>query len=177
MKWIKTYLDSMDENRTFSFMPVLVAAIVVYFQHSWVRGFFQDGYLYAAFGKNASDLGYWFISHLSNSTYNEFFQHSPFIFSLEGIFFRIFGATYTTARFYGAIFTLITLVVLFFWVKKNCGNKLAYLTGTIFVMIPPLIKKSRFPNMDTPLMLFILLIMLFQWIIIFLDALLPKNGF
>jgi 4-amino-4-deoxy-L-arabinose transferase-like glycosyltransferase len=129
---------------------------VLLFQHSWVEGFFHDGYLYAELGKNAAG-GLWLVPHLNNAVYSEFFHHLPFVFILEGLFFKLFGASFVTARIFAGIFSLLTLIVLIDWVKKEKGDKLAWLTGIMLTITLPLIKKSRFPNLDLPLMLFVLL--------------------
>lgn len=145
-----------------TFCLLIVIGLTVWAQHSWVPGFFQDGYLYAAFGKNAAEAGYWLIPHLSPATYPEFGQHTPFAFILEGLFFTLFGSSYTSARIFATLFTILTMAVIYFWCKKFEKN-LAFLSSFIFIFIPPLIKKTRFPNMDLPLMLWIYLSLYFSF--------------
>jgi 4-amino-4-deoxy-L-arabinose transferase-like glycosyltransferase len=136
---------------------------VLLFQHAWVPGFFHDGYLYAEMGKNAAFDGYWLVPHLNNEVYSEFFHHLPFVFVLEGLFFKIFGASFVTARIFAGFFSLMTLIILIDWVKKEKGEKLAWLTGVMLTITLPLIKKSRFPNLDLPLMLFTLVSLRFYF--------------
>mgnify|MGYP003974948359 CR=1 FL=1 len=136
--------------------------MVLLFQQVWVPGFFHDGYLYAEMGKNASN-GHWLVPHLNSAVYAEFYHHLPLIFILEGIFFKIFGASFITARIFAGLFSFITLAVLMDWVRKEKGEKLAWLTGMMMTFTLPLIKKSRFPNMDLPLMLFTLVSLRFYF--------------
>ncbi len=136
------------------FLWILALGAVLYFQMAWVPGFFQDGYLYAAFGKNAAELGHWLVPHLSESTYPRFYHHTSFVFILEGLFFKLFGASFVTARIFAGLFSLLTGVYLFRFLKKNNYESIAYISLLIFYLIPPLMKKSRFPNLDLPLMLF-----------------------
>lgn len=138
---------------------------ILYLQNAWIPGFFADGYLYAAFGKNAAELGYWLIPHLTESINNEFFHHTPFIFILEGLFFKSFGSGYLQARIFGASFALFVFLSMWRFLKRiNFKPDQIQLVLFLFISIPPLIKKSRFPNLDTPLMLFVFLSLLFQYL-------------
>lgn len=146
-------MSKMRPSRTFYLLAVI--GLTIWAQHSWLPGFFQDGYLYAAFGKNAAENGNWLIPHLSSSVYAEFGQHTPFFFILEGIFFKVFGSSYVSARLFGTIFTFSTMSLIFYFAKYFEKN-FAFLSAFIFILIPPLIKKTRFPNMDLPLMFWIM---------------------
>lgn len=130
--------------------------LVLLLQNSWVEGFFHDGYLYSELGKNAAFENKWLIPHLNNEVYAEFYHHLPFVFILEGLFFKIFGASYITARIFISFFGLSSLVVLLNWLRREKGDKVAWLTGIVFILTFPLIKKTRFPNLDIPLMFFML---------------------
>ena len=136
------------------YLGLLFVGVLVYLQNANKPGMFMDGYLYAAFGKNAALHGKWLIPHLSHSLYSEFSQHLPFVFILEGLFFKIFGISFASARLFSSLASLGTLSLIFYGVRKYRGNKAAYLSGLCFILIPPLMKKTRFPNMDIFLMLF-----------------------
>lgn len=153
LEQIKKFYRDHGEGEIFSIIPLLFLAVVVYLQQAWVPGFFHDGYLYAAFGKHASELGHWLIPHLNNSTYAEFPDHSPFLFILEGLFFTVVGSGETQARLFGAFFSLSTVVFLYLFVEKETSRKRAFYTTLLFITIYPLIKKTRFPNMDIAIML------------------------
>tara|TARA_R110002072_G_scaffold1989_3_gene16471 strand:+ start:34055 stop:35476 length:1422 start_codon:yes stop_codon:yes gene_type:complete len=154
---MKKYLADND------YLIILCLGIIVFFQMSWVPGFFHDGYLYAAFGKNAAEKGFWLVPHLNENTYSNFYHHTSFVFILEGIFFKVFGSSYTSARIFAGLFSLTTGCLLFRLLKKSHLKKISYLAMLIFFLIPPLIKKSRFPNIDLPLMLFMFLSLTFYW--------------
>ena len=145
------------------FWWLLGAALVIYLQQAWVPGFFQDGYLYAALGKHAASQGHWLVNHLTDATYAEFFHHTPFVFILEGLFFKVFGASYLSARIFSALFPLVTMIVLYKWIKKEKGEVTAFLVCLFFVFLPPVMKKVRFPGMDMPLMLFTLASIMFYY--------------
>lgn len=162
MELLKNYYQKFDSERAlFPIWILLLTLITLYFQHSGVAGFFQDGYLYAAFGKHAAIFDRWLIPHLSDATYAKFEQHLPFLFMIEGLFFKIFGASYLTARLFGLLF--LTLLAYFLWdfVKERHGFRMAFWSLLLFLIIPPLMKKSRFPNIDLPLALTIFLSLMF----------------
>lgn len=121
-------------------------------QMAWVPGFFHDGYLYAAFGKNAAELGKWLVPHLNDFEYSRFEQHLPTYFILEGLFFKLFGASFVTARIFVSLFFLATGVGVFKWARAKEDKAFAYYALFLFIIVPPLMKKVRFPNLDIPLM-------------------------
>ncbi len=144
---------------------LLAFGVLLTLQMSWVKGFFSDGYLYSVLGKNAAEHGHWLVPQISPNTTPQFTHHSPFVFIIEGLFFKLFGASYTSARFFISLFTLSTGFFLFFYLKKEVLKKplLAELALLIFFMMPPLLKKSRFPNLDIVLMFTIFLSLMFYW--------------
>lgn len=149
-------LNKYISEKTIIFI-LLSCALIVYAQHSWVEGFFLDGYLYSALGKHAAEKGTWLVPYLSETNWPKFDQHPPFIFMLMGIFFKIFGAGFTTSRVFGLSWAIISIALYSFFIMKILKNNpkkngMALFTGIIFILIPSLIKKSRFPAMDTPLM-------------------------
>ena len=144
------YLSSLS-----LYWPLFFLGVVLYAQHAWVDGFFHDGYLYASLGKNAALLDYWLVPHYTSEVYDRFFHHGPFIFILEGLFFKIFGVSNVSARLFMSLFSIGTLFLSIYWIsreKKN--NGWSWLTGMVFLLTLPVIKSSRFPNLDIPLMFF-----------------------
>ena len=138
--------------------PVLLFffGLTLYLGNAWVPGMFFDGHLYMALGKHAAELGYWLIPHLSKSTHPEFSLHLPFVFILEGLFFKLFGSSYTTGRIFSALFSIGCFIILYLWTRKKSEAQ-AFWSCFFFLIIPPLIKKTRVPGLDTPLMFFCLL--------------------
>ena len=147
--------ENPDSSIRINFVWVIfILAVTLLLQNSWVEGMFFDGHLYAAFGKNAVEKGKWLVPHLMESAYGEFSQHPPFIFILEGLFFKVFGIHEVTSRIFVSLFALGTLVFVLSSSKKNVSKTFGLIAATLFILIPPLLKKSRFPNMDIPLMMF-----------------------
>lgn len=144
------------------FSAIVLLSSILLFQNIWIPGFFQDGYIYAAFGKNAANDGHWLIPHLSPFLYKEFFQHQPLTFILEGLFFKIVPPGYASARFFGLMFPLATLVIMYQWLKKENKNW-AFFSCLLLLLIPAFLKKSRFPNTDTPMMFSFFMFSMLYW--------------
>ncbi len=139
---------------------VALVCLVLYFQHSWVPGMFHDGYLYVAFGKNAAERGHWLIPFLSETEYPRFDHHPVFYFILEGLWFKIFNFSWTSARVFGLLWMLASVLSFYGLLKRKFSEKLALTSSFILLLMPSLLKKSRFPNLDFPLLLSAIVIML-----------------
>ncbi len=161
LKKIKNYYQSISKEQLSSHAPLYLLGVVIFAQQAWVPGFFSDGYMYSSFAKNALEQGSWLTPHLSNSTYNEFTDHVPLLFILQGLFFKVVGISTTASRIFMSLFGLGTLFFLFKLLKRFGSERWAIYSGALFVFIPPLMKKVRFPNFDILLMFFILVSLYF----------------
>ncbi|MCY4523763.1 MAG: hypothetical protein OXB84_03380, partial [Halobacteriovoraceae bacterium] len=127
------------------YWPLLFLGITLFAHHAWVNGFFHDGYLYATMGKNAALKGFWLIPHYTEEFYGRFHQHLPLVFILEGVFFKIFGASNVTARLFIGGFSLATLTVLILWIfnlKGEKGKWWACMSPVVFLLTLPVLKQS-----------------------------------
>ncbi|MBF0297168.1 MAG: glycosyltransferase family 39 protein [Oligoflexia bacterium] len=146
-----------------SYTLVFLTAIILLYQHLWVRGFFHDGYLYAAIGKNALLYGNWIVPYVSDINYPLYNQHPPLLFILEGIFFKIFGFNYVSARFFSVSWAFASIVLLTYFVGQSGNRVFAFYSGLIFALLPPLFKKARSPGLDITLMALILFSIFFYY--------------
>ncbi|WP_127717875.1 glycosyltransferase family 39 protein [Halobacteriovorax sp. HLS] len=133
------------------FILLLSTFFVFYFHALNVQGFFHDGYLYAALGKNFPWES-WLIPSQSTTEFREFAHHPPLFFILEGLFFKIFGHNFWQARLFGLIWIFATFAVLFYFLSTRFNKVLAFFSSFLLLLIPSLMKKSRFPNMDQALL-------------------------
>jgi 4-amino-4-deoxy-L-arabinose transferase-like glycosyltransferase len=131
---------------------ILISTFLVFYCHALnVNGFFHDGYLYAAFGKSFP-WDSWLIPSQSSSQFKEFLHHPPFFFILEGLFFKIVGAGFWQARLFGLLWVLSSFSLIFYYIKSRFNIRLAFFSSLLLLLIPSLMKKSRFPNMDQALL-------------------------
>ncbi|MBF0359545.1 MAG: glycosyltransferase family 39 protein [Oligoflexia bacterium] len=146
-----------------SYLLVFLTAIVLLYQHLWVRGFFHDGHLYAALGKNAVLYNRWIAPYLSEINYPLFNQHPPLLFIMEGIFFKIFGISWVSARFFSVSCAFVSIVLLTYFVGQSGNRVFAFYSGLIFSLLPPLFKKARSPSLDITLMMLVLFSLFFYF--------------
>lgn len=151
---IKAIVSDLKSREIAFFSPLaitLLLGIVIYLQHAYVPGFFHDGYLYAALGKNAAFKGHWLVPFMSETVYAKFAEHPPFFFMIEGVFFSLVGSSFLTARLFAGLWGLILLWSTFKFAKRFYDENFAFVTTILLVAMPFLIKKVRFPNLDIPL--------------------------
>ncbi|MCO4755284.1 MAG: glycosyltransferase family 39 protein, partial [Bacteriovoracaceae bacterium] len=151
-KSIREDFSNIKLEGNYGLWMILLLGATLYFQQSWVPGFFQDGYLYTVFGKNAAELGHWLIPFQSKTQYPQFDHHPPFLFMIEGLFFKLFGSSYSSARIFSGSWSLATVLGVFLFFKDIKKPRWGFFSSLILILIPSLLKKTRFPNLDVPLM-------------------------
>lgn len=127
---------------------IFVFALILLCQQLWVPGFFHDGYLYAALGKNAAEASHWLVPHLSDAAYARFFHHPPLYFMIEGIFFKVFGSDWTQARLFGVLWIFLWLYGMRKVLARKSRVEIANLFVLLLILMPDVLKKARFPNLD-----------------------------
>ncbi len=142
-----------NDKRDLSFYVILFLGFIIFLQNAWVPGFFHDGLLYSSFGKNAAEKGHWLIPHLSQLQYPRFDQHPPFLFILEGLFFKIFGSDFLQARLFAGLWGIGILTVFYRSIAAIVHRQFAFIASLFLLLIPFFFKKVRFPNLDIPLTL------------------------
>lgn len=142
--------------KDYSYLIVLFLGAVVFLQNASVPGFFHDGYLYAALGKNAVIDGRWLVPYLSDTSYPHFAEHPPFLFMVEGLFFALFGDGFLQARLFSGLWGLLLLFMVGKFANRYIANGMGFFAGVSLLLMPFFIKKVRFPNLDIPLAFFIL---------------------
>ncbi|MBI2190888.1 MAG: glycosyltransferase family 39 protein [Planctomycetes bacterium] len=156
-KLLKDRIAEMPERQLNGAGAVALAALVVFCQQAWVRGFFFDGHLYAAVGRNVAEKDDWLVPSLSQTEFQQYFEHPPLPLWVQGVATRLFGASYVTARLSTSLFSVATVLVLYALVCPTGGRWWAFFAGLVLALTPPFIKTSAYPNPDVPLTFFITL--------------------
>jgi 4-amino-4-deoxy-L-arabinose transferase-like glycosyltransferase len=131
---------------------VLLSGILVFFHHLSQPGFHMDGLIYAALGRNTIIKGAWLIPTVSETYYPTFHDHIPFMIILEGLFFKVFGISFFSARLFVNLFSIGTLGSIIYFTKKHATQFQVVMSAFLFLTIYPLLRHSRHPNFDMPLM-------------------------
>ncbi len=153
------YFENLSEKEIYTPWFLLFIGLVIFCNQAWVPGFFLDGMIYSALGKQASDLNTFIVPFLSNfgsENFQRFPDHPPLYVAYLGIMMKIFGSSWTVARLSGSIIAIFTLLTLFLGLKSLKGQRFAFIATTALLLTIPFIKKTRFPQMDYPLALFYL---------------------
>ncbi|MBN1988177.1 MAG: glycosyltransferase family 39 protein [Bacteroidales bacterium] len=102
------------------------------------EGMFLDGMLYADISRNmARGLGSFWQPHLTNTLFNEFYEHPPLALGLQSSWFLVFGESIMVERFY-SLFTFIVVGYLIFliWGQITTDKKSAWLPLLFWIIIP-----------------------------------------
>jgi 4-amino-4-deoxy-L-arabinose transferase-like glycosyltransferase len=158
------FVLQQPEYQTYSLWIIVLAFIVLLFQHSWLPGFFHDGYLHGSIGQSAIDHGRWLISRAHQDYYQIYLQHPPLTFILQGFFYALFGYSWLSARLFSCLFVVLIAWLIFFMFRQT-KEKPQWLWFSLFIFIanPAVLKLARYPNLDFPLTFFIMLGLYFYW--------------
>lgn len=96
------------------FAAVLIPSLVT-------RGMFLDGVTYAAISRNLADgIGTLFTPHYTPTLYPQFFEHPPFAFWIQSLFFRAFGDGFLTERIHSFFMALASAAGIAILFRKVC---------------------------------------------------------
>lgn len=152
---LKKIWNEYSQKENFSLMVILILGAAFLGQQAWVKGFFYDGGIYALLGKNNLTHSKWWVPHFHPQLLPEFFEHPPIYFMYLGSVFKIFGASWTSARVAGVFFAFGLLLSLMIFLKKQFPKSYwAYFAGFSLILLFPFLKKARYPNLDFPMALF-----------------------
>lgn len=133
------------------------AFLILYCHNSWVPGFFHDGYLYAALGKVMAEGGSWLVPKIHNDWYPQYAQHPPLVFIIQSFIFKIFGTSWLVLRLSSCFFVFLTGWVLYKIFILFEQRRWGVWSLWLYLLLPPMMKKARFPNIDFPLSLCLLI--------------------
>lgn len=144
----------MMEIKINRLVVILICYLILVMSFSWVPGMFMDGLLYSALSKNLMLNNTFPKLFLSTDFYPEFWEHPPFIIAMQAIIFKLFGASWTTAKLTNVIWGMGLLSLMWWFLNREFSRKHAFIATAIFLLTYPFIKSSRFPNMDVALTFF-----------------------
>lgn len=89
------------------------------------RGLFLDGMIYGILSKNMDYSSLWSL-YLNNYDQSLFYEHPPFMFWLQGLYFKLFGDGYWVEHVYALSMLVLVIVILRSITKKLTEGKLSY---------------------------------------------------
>ena len=154
----------MSENKELnSFFIVMMFFFVLFLNQSWVPGMFMDGLIYGALAKSMMETGNYLVPYLSDNYYPVFFEHPPFWMQYLAVFFKVFKAGWVELRV-ANFFVIFLMIAIIYRTLKNRYSKYEAFFSCVFLAICfPFFKKARIPLIETPLMFFSLISILFYY--------------
>lgn len=123
----------------YSLFTFLVASILI-LPSIFQRGMFLDGITYAAISKNlANNIGTPFRLIYTQTIFNPFYEHPPFVFWLQSLFFKVFGSSFLIEKFYSLLSGLfIGWGIILIWNVFFENKKHNWVVIFIWITIPTL---------------------------------------
>lgn len=136
---------------------VLAAAVVIYL----LLGVGQDGInldstTYSVIARNMVEQGRWFDPTYTAYYHTHFAEHPPLVMWVQAVTFALFGASDTTARFFGALCTLGAVLAAYGLGKEIKGKTYGFLSGLLLLLTYNFIQIGNSTLLDVPMSFFVL---------------------
>ena len=141
--------------------PALVLAIssAIFFSLSWGQdGISQDSATYAVIARNMAENGNWFNPH-----YTEYVMatlHPPLVMWAQGLIFLFLEPNDSTARLFGALCTIGSILTVFFIGKIAVDKSFGFLAGLVLLLTYNFIQTGNSTTLDGPMTFFVLNVLL-----------------
>ncbi len=138
-----------------------VVSLIIYSGAFLILGWWQDGInldstTYAVIARNIAEHGGWF-----NPTYTPFYhpgfaEHPYLVMWIQAVIFKLFGANDSTARIFGQLCTMGSVVAVYFIGKEIQGKALGLLSGLVLILTYNFMQGGNSTLLDVPMTFFIL---------------------
>lgn len=156
----------MQKNKNLPFYIIVLALFIgVTAKSMFTDGMFMDGLWYAVISRNlAEGIGSFWDLYFTQTVYPHFHEHPPLAFGMQSIFFRMFGNSILTERFYSFFtFVFTGLIMVLLWNKTTLKKyrSLDWLPLFFFVITPLIIWCVSNNLLENTMMIFTSLSVLF----------------
>lgn len=119
----------------------------------FTKGMFFDGLTYAAVARNLNDgLGTFWAPHYTEAIHPIFYEHPPFSFGLQSLFYRLFGDQVWVDRFYPYVFYgLSVLMIRRLWALFIPAGHRGWIPQLIWTLTPTVIWVHQNNMLEAPL--------------------------
>ncbi len=151
---IKKLLNQISDHP----LSVLIISSLLFLSLGfWQDGINLDSATYSVIARNMANSGDWFSPTYTEYYLYKFADHPPLVFWLQGIVFKMLGATDTTARLVGAFFTSGSVIMVYFIGKKLIDQKFGVISGLILLLTYNFMQIGNSTLLDVPMTFFVLL--------------------
>ena len=115
-----------------------------------------DSATYAVIARNMAEQGSWFNPHYTDFYISKFAEHPPLVMWVQGLIFLIVEPNDSTARLFGALCTLGSVLTVYLIGKEVADKQFGFLSGLILLLTYNFMQIGNSTLLDVPMSLFVL---------------------
>ncbi len=124
-------------------------------------GFTQDGInldstTYSVVARNMVEYNNWFAPSYTAYYHPQFAEHPPLVMWAQALIFLLFGASDPTARLFGALCTIGSVVFVYLLGKEIKDKALGFIAGLVLLLTYNFMQQGNSTLLDVPMTFFIL---------------------
>jgi len=123
----------------------------------WQDGINLDSTTYAVIARNMADHGGWFSPHYTPYYHPLFAEHPYLVMWAQAIIFKVFGANDSTARIFGQLCTMGSVIAVYYIGKEIMGKGLGLLCGLVLILTYNFMQGGNSTLLDVPMTCFVLI--------------------
>ncbi len=135
---------------------LLISAILFVLLGYNENGINIDSTTYSVISRNMIELGCWFNPTYTHYYHPNFAEHPPLVMWAQAIIFLLLGASDITARFFGYLTTVGSVMIVYYLAKEIKGKYYGFLSGLILLLSYNFMQNGKSTMLDVPLSFFIL---------------------
>lgn len=133
---------------------VLFAASVTMLSRLWEGDLYRDEVLYAAVAKGIVTGGNWLDLYIGDDPY---WRKPPLMFWLAAGMYKFIGISVFSAKFFPALFGVLSCLVLYLLVRRLWGDGIALVAAIVLATTPRFVRTAATFRLDSAVTLFTLL--------------------
>jgi 4-amino-4-deoxy-L-arabinose transferase-like glycosyltransferase len=139
---------------------VLLISAAIFQLLGWTQdGLNVDSTTYAVIARNMAEDGSWLHPGYTAYYLPSFAEHPPLVMWAQGIIFLLLGASDATARIFGQICSLGSVMAVYLLGKEAMGRQYGFLAGLILLLTYNYMKIGNGTMLDVPVMFFGLVVL------------------
>ncbi|MFH2049492.1 MAG: glycosyltransferase family 39 protein [bacterium] len=123
----------------------------------WQDGINLDSTTYAVIARNIAEHGGWFSPTYTPFYHTHFAEHPYLVMWVQAVIFKIFGTNDSTARIFGQLCTMGSVIAVYYIGKEIQGKALGLLSGLILILTYNFMQGGNSTLLDVPMTCFILI--------------------
>jgi len=135
----------------------LLVSAAIFLSLGWSQdGINLDSTTYSVIARNMAEQGRWFDPTYTPYSHTSFAEHPPLVMWMQAIIFLLFGAGDSTARLFGALCTVGSVVVIYLLGKEVGGQRFGFLSGLTLLLTYNFFQIGNSTLLDVPMTFFVL---------------------